>query len=159
MKNLKGSLFLIAFVLLHYISWSQESLLYKNPNIAVDLRVKDLISRMSPEEKFWQLFMIPGNLEIKKEEFKNGIFGLQVNAIGNKNAVTQLLKYDASLPAHDTARTINSRPFNCVCDVSPIKHCNLMVKIVFIVVLTIWFNTIHQIEFGSGEFRSFISPK
>ena len=69
---------------------------------------------MSPEEKFWQLFMIPGNLELQKERFKNGIFGLQVNATGNKDAAAQLLKYDSSLPALETARTINSRPFNCV---------------------------------------------
>jgi beta-glucosidase len=42
---------------------SQQVLPYRNKSLPVEARVKDLLSRMSPEEKFWQLFMIPGDLD------------------------------------------------------------------------------------------------
>jgi beta-glucosidase len=45
---------------------------YKNPSLPVEKRVKDLLARMTPEEKFWQLFMIPGDLTDGKEKYKNG---------------------------------------------------------------------------------------
>ena len=32
---------------------------YRNPHLSVDARVRDLLRRMTPEEKFWQLFMYP----------------------------------------------------------------------------------------------------
>ena len=35
---------------------------YKNEKLPVEQRVKDLLQRMTAEEKFWQLFMIPGDL-------------------------------------------------------------------------------------------------
>jgi beta-glucosidase len=50
---------------------------YKNPDLPVADRVEDLLSRMTPEEKFRQLYMIPGDLSIGKEKLKTGIFGLQ----------------------------------------------------------------------------------
>lgn len=56
--------------------------LYKNSGISIEERVRDLLSRMTPEEKFWQLFMIPGDLDgVDKNRYKNGIFGLQVSAV------------------------------------------------------------------------------
>jgi beta-glucosidase len=58
-----------------------ESALYKNPKADIEARIKDLLSRMTPEEKFWQLFMIPGDLDgVNKNLYKNGIFGLQIGA-------------------------------------------------------------------------------
>ena len=36
---------------------------YKRADLAVDARVRDLLARMTLEEKFWQLFMIPGDLD------------------------------------------------------------------------------------------------
>jgi beta-glucosidase len=50
---------------------------YKNSDLPVGERVEDLLSRMTSEEKFWQLYMIPGDLSIGKENLKNGICGLQ----------------------------------------------------------------------------------
>src|SRR5260221_3425514 len=36
---------------------------YKNASLPVDARVKDLLGQMTLEEKFWQLFMIPEDLD------------------------------------------------------------------------------------------------
>jgi beta-glucosidase len=81
---------------------------YKNPDLSVDERVDDLIRRMTPEEKFWQLFMIPGDLGDEKEKFKNGIFGFQVNTAGqNANAAGQMLNYAETCGALESAEKIN----------------------------------------------------
>ena len=42
-------------------------------------RVQDLLARMTLEEKFWQLFMIPGDLDDPATDYSKGIFGLQVS--------------------------------------------------------------------------------
>jgi len=81
---------------------------YKNPNLTVDERVDDLLSRMTTEEKFWQLFMIPGDLSEGKEKYKHGIFGFQLTAKGkSKNGAEQLLEYSTSGTAKQTAELIN----------------------------------------------------
>ena len=41
---------------------------------------RDLLDRMTLEEKFWQLFMIPGDLSDSSHDYRHGIFGLQVPA-------------------------------------------------------------------------------
>ena len=51
---------------------------YKNAALPIDERVRDLVARMTPEEKFWQLFMIPGDLDNPADDYSKGIFGLQV---------------------------------------------------------------------------------
>jgi hypothetical protein len=33
---------------------------------------------MTLEEKFWQLFMIPGDLDTPANDYSHGIFGLQI---------------------------------------------------------------------------------
>jgi len=53
--------------------------LYKNADAPVADRVKDLIARMTLEEKFWQLFMIPGDLDDAANDYSHGIFGLQIS--------------------------------------------------------------------------------
>jgi beta-glucosidase len=80
------SLALMIFLL--HASFLEAQVLYKNSSLPVDTRVQDLISRMTIEEKFWQLFMIPGDLDGGKEKFKNGIFGLQVPS-PDSSALTQ----------------------------------------------------------------------
>ena len=46
----------------------------------VDARVRDLLGRMSIEEKFWQLYMIPGDpLTERDADYSHGIFGLQLD--------------------------------------------------------------------------------
>ncbi len=51
---------------------------YKDASRPIDERVRDLVSRMTLEEKFWQLFMIPGDLDNPANDYSHGIFGLQV---------------------------------------------------------------------------------
>jgi beta-glucosidase len=38
----------------------------------------ELLARMSLEEKFWQLFMLPGDLSDPEHDYGRGVFGLQV---------------------------------------------------------------------------------
>jgi beta-glucosidase len=54
-----------------------DSPVYKDRSASVDARVKDLLGRMTPEEKFWQLFMLPDDLGKVPDRYKNGVFGLQ----------------------------------------------------------------------------------
>jgi len=81
---------------------------YKNPNIGIEKRVDDLLSRMTLEDKFWQLFMIPGDLSEGSEKYKHGIFGFQVSTKGkSKNGAEQLLDYSTSGTAKKMANEIN----------------------------------------------------
>jgi beta-glucosidase len=52
---------------------------YKNAALPVADRVTDLIGRMTLEEKFWQLFMIPGDLDDPAHDYSHGVFGLQIS--------------------------------------------------------------------------------
>src|SRR5436190_15487877 len=105
---MKNYLLIVCQALLIQTSFSQSVAPYKNAQLPVELRVKDLMSRMTPEEKFWQLFMIPGDLTDGKEKYKNGIFGFQVSAKGSADAAGQLLNYSAASNAKETAKLINS---------------------------------------------------
>ncbi len=44
--------------------------------------MSDLLGRMAPIEKFWQLFMSPGSLDDPREDYGNGAFGLQIAPSG-----------------------------------------------------------------------------
>jgi beta-glucosidase len=75
-------------------AFSQTLPVYKDSGQAIEKRVKDLLSRMTPEEKFFQLFMIPGEIPAGGEErYRNGLFGLQVSAAQRKGSA-QLLDYN-----------------------------------------------------------------
>ena len=81
---------------------------YRDPSLPIERRVKDLLSRMTLEEKFWQMFMIPGDLSIGKEKFKNGIFGLQTaTRAAGPGESGQMLRYSASGVARDAAKMMN----------------------------------------------------
>ena len=49
-------------------AFAQPAPLYKDSTQPITKRVADLLSRMTPEEKFWQLFMIPGDIPAGEEE-------------------------------------------------------------------------------------------
>jgi beta-glucosidase len=81
---------------------------YKDQELPIEDRITNLLSQMTLEEKFWQLFMIPGDLSDGKENYKNGIFGFQVDAKGNSaNEAEQILEYSEGASAEDTAKLIN----------------------------------------------------
>ncbi|KXH85025.1 beta-glucosidase [Chryseobacterium kwangjuense] len=88
----------------------KEKPLYKDPKQPVEARVQDLLKRMTPEEKFWQCFMIPGDLDhVPKAQYKHGIFGLQVSAANHGGgAAGQLLTYNAGEDAEMLAKKINA---------------------------------------------------
>lgn len=52
---------------------------YRDPSRPVAERVRDLLGRMSIEDKFWQLFMIPGDLDDPSNDYSHGVFGLQIS--------------------------------------------------------------------------------
>ena len=56
----------------------QERVAYRDPAVPVEARVADLLARMTLEEKFWQLFMIPGSLDDPAHDYSSGVFGLQI---------------------------------------------------------------------------------
>ena len=51
---------------------------YRNPDLPVAERVRDLLGRMTLEEKFWQLYMSPGDLDDSTHDYSRGVFGLQI---------------------------------------------------------------------------------
>lgn len=92
----------------HFIS-AQTVPAYKRADLPVDVRVKDLLQRMTAEEKFWQLFMIPGDLGANPSDYKNGIFGFQVNTVQQQQgAAAQLLNYKSGQTAQQTLAKINA---------------------------------------------------
>lgn len=101
--------YIFCFILCAFTTKAQTQPLYKNSNLPVDTRVKDLLSRMTPEEKFWQLFMVPGDLDhADAEQYKNGIFGLQVSARNSGDVGGQMLTYNTREPAVVLAKKINA---------------------------------------------------
>lgn len=103
-------LFLITFISSYQIVNAQNKVpIYKNSKANIDDRVKDLLSKMTAEEKFWQLFMVPGDVEgIKKGNYKNGIFGLQVSAqSAGGGEAQQMLSYNTKENAYTLAKKVN----------------------------------------------------
>jgi beta-glucosidase len=72
--------FFVLFIILQNLIYSQSIVPYKNSLLDVHTRVQDLLNRMTPEEKFRQLFMVAGDLGKNPEIFQTGLFGFQVSA-------------------------------------------------------------------------------
>lgn len=101
---------IIGISLLSSVFISAQKPLYKDPKQAVEARIQDLLKRMTPEEKFWQCFIIPGDLDnVAKGQYSHGIFGLQVSTGNQGGGVAgQLLKYNANEDAERLAKKINA---------------------------------------------------
>ena len=63
---------------------------YRNPSLPAEVRVRDLMPRLSLDEKFWQLFMIPGGREDHGADYSHGIFGFQNRSAASGGADAQL---------------------------------------------------------------------
>lgn len=74
------SLLLFTVILPASVSAQQGPARYRNPELPIESRVADLLARMTLEEKFWQLFMLPGSLDDPSHDYSNGAFGLQISA-------------------------------------------------------------------------------
>ncbi len=108
MIKTKQFAFIILVLLILFSCNNSNQVIYKNPSASIDNRVEDLLSRMTLEEKFWQLFMIPGDLSDGKEKYKHGIFGFQVSTkSSSKNEAEQILEYASGGTAKETAVLIN----------------------------------------------------
>jgi beta-glucosidase len=87
---------------------AQAKPIYKHSKYPIEQRVNDLISRMTPTEKFWQLFMIPGDLGDNPNQYQHGIFGFQVSAASmSEGAGQQMLQYNTKENALLLAKKIN----------------------------------------------------
>jgi beta-glucosidase len=81
---------------------------YTNPALPVEERVRDLLGRMTLEEKLWQLFMTPGDITASPAKYRHGLFGLQFSTTpAGEGAAHQLLHYRASGSAAAMAEQIN----------------------------------------------------
>lgn len=70
--------------------------LYKDPNQPLEARVADLLQRMTPAEKAWQLFMVPSDFDTTKCRLSDGIFGIQLFATGLADPNQQMLNYSSA---------------------------------------------------------------
>ncbi len=99
---------LMVFLFSSSFVFAQKELPYKNPELPVDERVDDLLKRMTLEEKFWQMFMIPGDLQDDMSQYKNGVFGFQVASKGKQaTAAEQLMDYGSSGTAYEMTDKVN----------------------------------------------------
>lgn len=53
---------------------------YRDARLSIEARIADLLPRMTRQEKFWQLFMISGDLSTPAHDYSAGSFGLQIPA-------------------------------------------------------------------------------
>ena len=81
-------------VLVTVIGASQGLPRYRNPALSPEARARDLLSRMTIQEKFWQLYMSPGDLDDTTHDYSNGSFGLQI----------RLPEFERRAPNADAAR-------------------------------------------------------
>lgn len=67
----------VVFFLYPAILWSTGIPPYKDPQYDTETRARDLLKRMSPEEKFGQLFICDGSWGKDSGLFRMGVFGVQ----------------------------------------------------------------------------------
>jgi beta-glucosidase len=110
-KTMKKYLFIFTLNLFFIVAANgQAGLPYKDSTLSIEQRVNDLLGRMTLEEKFWQMFMIPGDLnDAKPGQYNQGIFGFQVSAASaDGNAAQQILSYSTKESAVSLAKKINA---------------------------------------------------
>ncbi len=102
------NIIIIVFLITGFSGSSAQNKSYKDPSLPLEDRVEDLLSQMTLKEKFWQLFMIPGDLSDGREKYMDGIFGLQVRtAARQSDAAGQMMNYGHEGNAFEMAGTIN----------------------------------------------------
>src|SRR5262249_49959011 len=68
---------------------------YRDPRLPVVDRARDLLGRMTLEEKFWQLYMTPGDLHDSTQDYSHGAFGLQIPAVALAGTPADIARADA----------------------------------------------------------------
>ncbi len=82
-----------------------------DPGLTIDERVDDLLARMTAEEKFRQLFMVPGDLDHGRDGYADGIFGLQVRGTGGARAAAEKINAIQKFFVEETRLGIPIVPF------------------------------------------------
>ncbi len=98
---------ILTFILLTLLlqAWSQP---YRDPHLSINVRVQDLLSRMTPEEKFWQLFMLAEDWSRDKSFYANGAFGFEGGiAVEGSNTAGQMISSRFSGSAAAMTESIN----------------------------------------------------
>lgn len=85
-RVLRLGLLLLSLLALPWSGAAQSNAPYRDARLPVAERVRDLVGRMTLEEKFWQLFMMPGDLSDSAHDYSHGMFGLQVAASAGEGA-------------------------------------------------------------------------
>lgn len=85
---------------------------FRDPGLTIERRVDDLLARMTAEEKFRQLFMIPGDLDRGGEGYKDGIFGLQVRTEGEARQAAEKINAIQKFFVEETRLGIPIIPFD-----------------------------------------------
>lgn len=110
MKSFRNLNYFLVLLLLNLSNFIQAQLpAYKNSLLPINQRVSDLLSRMTPEEKFRQLFMIPGELGTDSMQYYAGLFGFQINTVQQSvQANNQMMTYSGGQNAKATLDKINA---------------------------------------------------
>ena len=83
----RGSLALALALGAATVARVQERPLYRDPRAPIERRARDLLARMTLQEKFWQLYMSPGDRSDSTHDYSHGSFGLQIR-IGEDRRAT-----------------------------------------------------------------------
>ena len=87
---------------------SVNAQIYKDSTASTEARVQDLIKRMTPEEKFWQLFMLAEDWKKDKSRYVDGAFGFEGGVSANEgNTAGQMIQNTAASSAGEMAEIIN----------------------------------------------------
>src|SRR5215217_6800843 len=81
-KVKKISLVLVAFIGFSSLSFAQKKLPYQDSKLEVEARVKDLLSRMTLEEKVRQMDMYKGEFFKEKEDFSKTKSNAKIGKLG-----------------------------------------------------------------------------
>ncbi len=91
----------------HMVVGQEINPVYKDSTASIEKRIDDLLIRMTLEEKFGQLFMVPGDFSEGLGKYKNGIFGFQSSTKPMKDAAGQIFDYSEGDNARKTAEMNN----------------------------------------------------
>src|SRR5262245_27462066 len=80
------AMFVLTLGLWQRLACAQTPPPYRDVRLPTADRVRDLLGRMTREEKFWQLFMIPGDLGDASHDYSHGVFGLQISPADSTGA-------------------------------------------------------------------------
>lgn len=78
---------------------------YTDRTLSIEARVQDLLPRMTAEEKFWQLYMTPGDPTDSTADWSHGVFGLQVRGTGPRESARVQAERLNTLQRHFRERT------------------------------------------------------